>query len=93
MKIDVFAHIHPPVYSRLVRDALARQPDSPLLEEWELMLAEDPALIDLDARWHSMDRFEDYRQILVPGAPPIEALGEAAEVAAWPPRSPPWPGI
>ncbi len=82
MKIDVFAHIHPPEYSRRVRQALARQRDSPLLEEWDLMLAEDPALIDLDARWHSMDRFEGYRQILVPGAPPIETLGTPAEAGS-----------
>lgn len=80
MKIDVFAHIHPPEYGARVREALARQPGSPLLEEWDLMLAEDPALIDLEARWHSMDRFEGYRQILVPGAPPIETLGTPAEV-------------
>jgi uncharacterized protein len=80
VKIDVFAHIHPPEYGRRVRAGLAHRPDSPLLEEWELMVAEDPALIDLDARWHSMDRFEGYRQVLVPGAPPIEALGGPAEV-------------
>jgi hypothetical protein len=33
------------------------------------MLAEDPAPSDLKARWASMDRFDDYRQVLVPGAP------------------------
>lgn len=81
MKIDVFAHIQPPTYSRRVRAALERRHGDPLLKEWELMVAEDPALVDLDARWHSMDRFEDYRQVLVPGAPPIEALGEPGEVA------------
>jgi uncharacterized protein len=81
VKIDVFAHIQPPTYSRRVRAALERRHGDPLLKEWELMVAEDPALVDLEARWHSMDRFEDYRQVLVPGAPPIEALGEPAEVA------------
>jgi predicted TIM-barrel fold metal-dependent hydrolase len=79
--LDAFAHIQPPEYARRVHDALARRPGDPLLAEWELMLAEDPALTDLQARWHSMDRFEGYRQVLVPGAPPIEALAEPAAVA------------
>lgn len=82
MKIDVFAHIQPPVYSTRVRGIVERKRGDPLLKEWELMLAEDPALVDLDARWRSMDRFADYRQILVPGAPPIETLGDADQVAA-----------
>jgi hypothetical protein len=44
VKIDVFAHIHPQQYGRRVRQALERQPDSALLEEWELMLGRaDPA--------------------------------------------------
>lgn len=81
MKIDVFAHIRPPSYSKRVRAIVEHRHGDPLLKEWELMLAEDPALVDLDARWRSMDRFEDYRQVLVPGAPPIEALSEPAEVA------------
>jgi len=79
--IDVFAHIHPPEYSRQVRAILARRPEDQLLAEWELMLAEDPALVDLERRFHSMDRFEGYRQVLVPGAPPIETLGDPTEVA------------
>jgi predicted TIM-barrel fold metal-dependent hydrolase len=79
--IDVFAHIQPPEYARRVRSIVAQRPNDPLLAEWEPMLAEDPALADLDARWASMDRFDGYRQVLVPGAPPIETLGEAAEVA------------
>src|SRR5579871_4023414 len=81
MKIDAFAHIQPPVYSQRVRALLEKGEDKLLLDEWELMLAEDPALQNLEARWHSMDRFDDYRQVLVPGAPPIEALGTADEVA------------
>jgi aminocarboxymuconate-semialdehyde decarboxylase len=81
MTIDAFAHIHPPVYSQRVRAALERGQDRHALEEWNVMLKEDPALVDLNARWHSMDRFDDYRQILVPGAPPIEALGAPPEVA------------
>lgn len=81
MKIDAFAHIQPPVYSQRVRALLEKGEDKLLLDEWELMLAEDPALQNLEARWHSMDRFDDYRQVLVPGAPPIEALGTPEEVA------------
>jgi len=33
-------------------------------------------LCDLDARWRLLERFEDYRQVLVLGALPIEELGE-----------------
>lgn len=81
MKIDAFAHIHPPDYSRRVRAVLARDHDARALEEWDVMLREDPALIDLEARWHSMERFDDYVQILVPGSPAIESLGSPPEVA------------
>ncbi|MGH2873225.1 MAG: amidohydrolase family protein, partial [Solirubrobacteraceae bacterium] len=80
-KIDAFAHIHPPDYSRRVRAVLARDHDARALEEWDIMLREDPALIDLEARWHSMERFDDYVQILVPGSPAIESLGSPPEVA------------
>jgi uncharacterized protein len=82
VRIDVFAHIQPAIYSRRVREIVQRRHGDRLLKEWDLMLAEDPALVDLDARWRSMDRFEDYRQVLVPGAPPIETLGDATEVDA-----------
>ena len=33
-------------------------------------------LCDLDARWRLLEHFEDYRQVLVLGALPIEELGE-----------------
>src|SRR5262245_41650965 len=36
---------------------------------------EDPALIDLDARWRTIDPFGDYRQILTLAVPPLEELG------------------
>lgn len=79
--IDAFAHIQPPIYSQRVRAVLEKGSDRQLLEEWDIMLREDPALLNLEARWHSMDRFDGYRQVLVPGAPPIEALGTPKEVA------------
>jgi len=80
LKIDAFSHIQPPEYSRRVREFLERGEDKEKLEEWDIMLQEDPALLSLDARWHSMERFDDYRQILVPGAPAIESLGSPEEV-------------
>lgn len=79
-KIDAFAHIQPPEYNQRVREFLEKGEDREKIEEWELMLQEDPALLDLDARWHSMERFDGYRQILVPGAPPIESLGTPEQV-------------
>ncbi len=37
---------------------------------------EDPALIDLDARWRVMDEFGDYVQVLTLAVPPPAELGE-----------------
>jgi hypothetical protein len=52
-----------------------------VLDEWHIMLSEDPALGNLEARWHSMNRFDNYRQIVVPRSLAIESLGAPAEVA------------
>ena len=38
-------------------------------------MAAIPALVDLDARFRIMDRYEDYRQVLTIANPPIETLG------------------
>ena len=37
---------------------------------------EDEALENLDARWRTMDLFEEYIQVLTLAAPPVEELGE-----------------
>jgi uncharacterized protein len=80
VKIDVFAHIQPPAYSARLQELLWRSRNK-RVEEYNVMLVEDPTLVDLDARWRSMDRFEDYRQVLVLGAPPLEELGDPESVA------------
>jgi len=41
-------------------------------------LHEDPALIDLDARWRVMDSFDDYVQVLTLAVPPLAELGGPA---------------
>src|SRR5436853_5265536 len=43
-----------------------------------------PTLVDLDARFRILDRFDDYVQVLSLALPPVEAvasLGESAELA------------
>src|SRR5262249_12829057 len=39
---------------------------------------EDPALIDLSARWRVMDAFDDYVQVLTLAVPPPAELGDPA---------------
>jgi aminocarboxymuconate-semialdehyde decarboxylase len=41
-------------------------------------LRADPVLYDLDARWRALEPFDDYRQVLVLAAPPLEELGAPA---------------
>ena len=41
-------------------------------------IREDPALIDLDARWRVMDAFGDYVQVLTLAVPPPAELGDPA---------------
>src|SRR5258708_34879711 len=44
-------------------------------------IREDPALIDLDARWRTIDPFGDYRQVLTLAVPPLDELGDPAAAA------------
>lgn len=78
MKIDVFAHILPVRYLERVEKILARPDVSPAVRGHGPWLREDAVLYDLDARFRYLEPFEDYRQVLVLAAPPLEELGRPA---------------
>ncbi len=75
MKIDICAHFLPPNYY----DALCKHLGKPYPTA-----ESNPALIDLNYRFRTMDKYDDLVQVLVPNAPPLEAIAkpkEAAELA------------
>jgi aminocarboxymuconate-semialdehyde decarboxylase len=78
VKIDAFAHISPIRYLERVEEILAGPGASAAVREHGPWLREDPVLYDLDARERSLAPFDDLRQVLVLGAPPIEELGGPA---------------
>ncbi len=76
-KIDAFAHILPPSYGERLEALTAGQVSDRILG-YRPWIREDPALLDLDARWRTIDPFGDYRQILTLAVPPVEELGGPA---------------
>lgn len=79
MKIDVFAHVLPPRYAERVFELLRARGDRSA-EDYERMMALDPTLRDLDARFRLMDELGgDYRQVLVMAHTSVEH--EAPDVA------------
>ena len=66
-KLDVFTHIFP---RRYFDEMVAVCGDEQTLKRYLAI----PMLVDLDERFHTMDRFGDYRQILSLASPPIEQL-------------------
>ncbi len=78
MKIDAFAHISPPRYLDQVERILASPGVSAAVREHGPWLREDPVLFDLDARRRALEAFDDYRQVLVLAAPPLDELGPPA---------------
>jgi uncharacterized protein len=77
-KIDAFAHILPPSYAERLERITSGEDVSKRILGYRPWIREDPALIDLDARWRSMDPFGDYRQVLTLAVPPLEELGGPA---------------
>jgi predicted TIM-barrel fold metal-dependent hydrolase len=78
VQIDAFAHIIPSAYLERLERAVAEGRLSARVEGYQPWIREDPALVDLDARWRVMDPFPDYRQVLTLAVPPIEEMGDAA---------------
>jgi uncharacterized protein len=75
-KIDAFAHILPPTYAQRMEAITTGPTVSERILGYRPWIHEDPALIDLDARWRTIDPFGDYRQILTLAVPPLEELGD-----------------
>jgi len=75
-KIDAFAHILPPRYARRLESITSGAGVSDRILGYQPWIHEDPALINLDARWRAVDRFGDYVQVLTLAVPPIDELGE-----------------
>ncbi len=70
MKIDIFCHIFPQgFYDRMLSI-------SGKGAHMQKRVRGIPALVDLELRFHIMDRFVDYVQVISLAAPPIEAYGE-----------------
>ncbi len=80
-KIDAFAHILPPAYAGRLEAITSGDAVSERIHGYRPWIREDPALIDLDARWRTIDPFGDYRQILTLAVPPVDELGDPAAVA------------
>jgi len=76
MKIDCWAHFLPSKY----HDALSKCLGGP----YRFAVA-NPAFVDLDYRFRTMDKYTDLVQVLVPGGPPPNAIAspkKAAELAS-----------
>src|SRR5690348_17624926 len=81
-KVDAFAHILPPRYVGRLEKHLELAISADQLRYYrEGVFRFDPSISDLDARWRTMDRFGDYRQVLVLAVPPLEEMGPP-EIAA-----------
>jgi aminocarboxymuconate-semialdehyde decarboxylase len=75
-KIDVFAHVLPERYLAALDKHLERTMAADRLRYYrEGVFNFDAAISDLDARRRAIDRFEDYRQVLVLAVPPLEEIG------------------
>jgi uncharacterized protein len=77
-KIDAFAHILPPSYARRLESIMSGGNVSDRIRWFEQWIHEDPALVDLDARWRTIDPFGDYVQVLTLAVPPLDQLGDPA---------------
>jgi uncharacterized protein len=80
-KIDAFAHILPPAYAQRLEALTSGDAVSDRILGYRPWIREDPALIDLDARWRTIEPFGDYRQILTLAVPPPDELGDPAVAA------------
>jgi predicted TIM-barrel fold metal-dependent hydrolase len=81
-RVDAFAHILPARYLERLEKHLEKAISAEQLRYYrEGVFRFDPSISDLDMRWRAMDRFGDYRQILVLAVPPLEEVGPP-EIAA-----------
>src|SRR5262245_32322893 len=71
-KLDVFNHIYPEAYFRLMIVV------APNFADIGKRMRNIPMLVDLDVRFRVMDRFGDYQQVLSIATPPIEVFAGSA---------------
>src|ERR1051326_4763540 len=69
MKIDIFCHVFPESVLRRCFQA------APNLKDMGKRIQHIPMLYDLDLRFHVMDQFGDYCQVISLASPPLEAFG------------------
>jgi predicted TIM-barrel fold metal-dependent hydrolase len=68
MKIDIFNHIFPRIfYDKMMEIA-------PNLVDLGKRVRGVPVLFDLDARFRTMDQFDDYAQVICMPGPPLEVM-------------------
>ena len=68
MKIDIFNHIFPKVfYDRMMEIA-------PNIADLGKRVRGVPVLFDLDARFRTMDQFDEYAQVICMPGPPLEVM-------------------
>ncbi len=76
VKIDAFAHILPRHYLDRLEAHLEKTISPTQLRYYrEGVFYFDSVLTDLDARFRAIERFGDYRQVLVLAVPPLEEVG------------------
>jgi predicted TIM-barrel fold metal-dependent hydrolase len=71
MKIDVFCHFLPPKY---LEARSKKATGGWAITRGALWARTLPAIVDLEARFRIMDRYEDYFQVLSIAAPPVEKV-------------------
>ena len=78
-KIDVFTHIIPPNYRERAESILRGQGVASRVDAFAHITpskdSEDDSVSDLDARFRSMERLDDYVQVLSLATPPVSDFG------------------
>lgn len=75
MKIDVFNHVIPQKYKEALYKAIPEGSPS------QMLIESVPTLFDMDHRFRIMDKFEDLRQVITLGLPPIEGIADPKTAA------------
>ena len=75
MKIDVFCHVVPQKYKEALYKVIPE--GSPP----QMLIESVPTLFDMDRRFRIMDKFEELRQVITLGLPPIEGIADPATAA------------
>lgn len=68
MKIDIFNHIFPKIFYDKMMDI------APIIADLGKRVRGVPVLFDLDARFNTMDQFDEYAQVICMPGPPLEVM-------------------